>query len=94
MQISYYALVPFSDAISVDVPTTSISIGSTPLLDQEHDQRRGGPKRTQSVNISRATVERFAREKLREALVAKLGYNNFGAFTSEETVGQNISTRA
>jgi len=85
--------VPFSDAISVDVPTPSISVGSTPLLDQEPEQRRGAPKRTQSVNISRATVERFAREKLREALVAKLGYNSFGALASEDTVGQNISTR-
>ena len=85
--------MPFSDAISVNAPT-HLSLDVIPQQpDQKDDWRRGDAKRTQSVNISQATVERFAREKLREALMAKLGYNRIGVLGSEETVGQNISAK-
>lgn len=86
--------MPFSDAISVNA-STHLSLDVTPQQpDQKEDRRRGGVRRSQSVNISQATVERFAREKLREALMAKLGYNRVGVLGSEETLGQNISAKA
>ncbi len=85
--------MPFSDAISVNAPThLSLDVPSQ-LPDHKNERRQGGARRSQSVNISQTTVERFAREKLREALMAKLGYNRIGALGTEETVGQNISAK-
>jgi hypothetical protein len=90
----YYSLAPFGDAIPV-VASTHLSVDFTSgQIEQNIDGRPEGVRRSQSVNISQATVERFAREKLREALQAKLGYNKIGLLGSEETVGQNISARA
>lgn len=83
----------FSDAISVNAPTHLSLDAPSQLADHKNERRQGGGRRPQSVNISQATVERFARERLREALMAKLGYNRIGVLGSEETVGQNISAK-
>ncbi len=85
--------MPFADAISVNASTHLSVDAANRQFEQNLDGRSDRIKGSQSVNISQATVERFAREKLKEALAAKLGYNNFGLLGSEETVGQNISAK-
>lgn len=90
----YYSRVPFADAIPV-IASTQLSVDvASSQFEQNLDGQPDRVRRFQSVNISQATVERFAREKLREALQAKLGCNKIGLLGSEETVGQNISVRA
>ncbi len=64
------------------------------MSNQTGDRSREPVLRLQTVNISPAVLERFAREKLREALVAKLGYSRLGVLASEETVGQYLSVKA
>ncbi len=82
----------FSDAIPVNAADRSRERFG--VLGERADRSdRTGPKAVQSVNISEAAVNRFAREKLRGALTVKLGYNRLGALGSEDTVGQHISER-
>ncbi len=88
----YYSAVPFSDAIPVNVASDA-RIALEGLSVRERSVPRT-VEPVQSVNISQASVNRFAREKLREALSVKMGYNRQGALGTEDTVGQLISEKA
>ena len=91
---TYYFRVAFADAIPVIASTQfSVDLASS-QFEQNLDGQPDRVRRFQWVNISQATVEGFAREKLWEALQAKLGCNKIGLLESEETVGQIVSIRA
>lgn len=88
--IPYYRRVPFSDAIPVNS-----SFDRVPNFNASKKRESGRHwDRTQSVNISQATVDRLARERLKEAILSKLSYSQRGVLGSEETIGQNISAKA
>ena len=94
MPDTYYSRVTFADAIPV-IASTQLSVDlASSQFEQNLDGQPYRVRRLQWVNISQATVEGFAREKLWEALRAKLGCNKIGLLESEETVGQIVSIRA
>jgi len=54
-----------------------------------------GTKAKQSVNISRETMTRVARERLGGALQMKLAYNRLGAMESSTArIGSHLSVKA
>ena len=47
-----------------------------------------------SVNISSDTVYKIARQKLSDAVEAKLSYNRLGVYESKRAAGQIFSAKA
>jgi len=88
--------MPFSDAIPVNRMSSAFTrFDASPRKEFQSRSNVFGSKPKQSINISKETMHRAAREKLGNALNMKLAYNRFGATqTSIARVGSHLSVTA
>lgn len=83
----------FTDAISVNRITHSNN--SFDAASRKKRAFREWSQRVKmSVNISSDTVYKIARQKLSDAVEAKLSYNRLGVYESKRSAGQIFSVKA
>lgn len=88
--------MPFSDAIQLNRMTSTFTrFDASPRREFPLHSKVFSSKPKQSVNISKETMAKVAREKLGNALQVKLAYNRFGAMQSSvDRVGMQLSAKA
>lgn len=61
---------------------------------EQKPAERANSEPIQTVDISRETLERIARAKLKNAVRQKLSYNLQGKLSLSERIGQHLSAKA
>lgn len=88
--------MPFTDAIPVNrMASTFTRFDASSRRESRSRSNVFSAKAKQSVNISKQTMEKVAREKIGNALQMKLAYNRFGAMQSPSLnrVGTQLSVK-
>ena len=83
----------FIDAVPVNRITQSQSSFDT-AAKRDRVRKEMSSRIKQSVNISRDTSLKIARQKLSAAVETKLAYNRLGVYQDKKPSGQILSTRA
>ena len=87
--------MPFTDAIPVNrMSSTFTRFDASSRREFRSRSNVFSTKAKQSINISKETMAKVAREKLGNALQMKLAYNRFGAMQSSvDRVGSQLSVK-
>lgn len=83
----------FVDAIPVK-STSESGFGFKGSMHRNPAKPRASGAGRQSVNVSRETMVRVAREKLLRAVTSKISYNRFGEFDQAPQTGTLLNVKA